>query len=87
MDTEILKKALALHGISEEEIIKPLSGGTWSAVYEFRKQNKSFVMRIVEIDYDVDATDSVIEWVQYLEIKNLAVPKMKSLLERNSLTY
>ncbi|MFC1743665.1 phosphotransferase enzyme family protein [Candidatus Riflebacteria bacterium] len=87
MDSDILKKALAFHRISEEHLIQPLSGGTYNAVYEFRKQKKHFVIRIGKIECDIDTTDGMIEWMQYLDFKNAAVPRLVKSRHGNPVEY
>ena len=83
MESDILKKAFAFHGISEKHIIKPLSGGTYNAVYEFRKNKQHFVMRIGAIEFDSETTDGMIEWLQYLDSNRAAVPKLVKWVGEN----
>ena len=87
MESDILKKAFAFHGISEKHIIKPLSGGTYNAVYEFRKNKQHFVMRIGAIEFDIETTDGMIEWLQYLDSNKAAVPKLVKSLQGNFVEY
>lgn len=87
MESEILKKALTFHGISEKDIIKPLSGGTYNAVYEFRKNKKHFVIRIGATEFDIETTNGMIEWLQYLGSNKAAVPKLVRSLQGNYVEY
>jgi len=87
MEAKILKKALDLYGITEQHLIGQLSGGTYNAVYEFERDDNRFVIRIGKLEFDVETTNGMIEWLQYLSLNRAAVPQQVNSIHNNPLEY
>ena len=65
MNEKIIKNALDLYGIAEQQLIGKLSGGTYNAVHEFEQKCEIFVIRIGKIEFDIETTNGMIEWLQF----------------------
>jgi len=87
MDVKVFEQALSLYGIKEQHLIGQLSGGTYNAVYEFEQADERFVIRIGELEFDVETTNGMIEWLQYLGANQAAVPKLVKSLQNNPVEY
>lgn len=87
MEAQIFEKAFDLFGITEQQLIDKLSGGTYNAVYEFEKGNERFVIRIGEVEFDQEITNAVIAWMQYLGENQAAVPKLVKSVKNNHIEY
>jgi Ser/Thr protein kinase RdoA (MazF antagonist) len=87
METKILKKALDVYGVTEQDLIGQLSGGTYNAVYEFEQDGNRFVIRIGELEFDVETTNGMIEWLRYLRLHRAAVPELVNSIHNHPVEY
>lgn len=87
MEAHVFEKALALYGITEQQLIGQLSGGTYNAVYEFAQGDERFVIRIGELEFDIETTNGMIAWLQYLGENRAAVPKLVKSIQNNPVEY
>jgi Ser/Thr protein kinase RdoA (MazF antagonist) len=87
MKGKVFKKALDLYGIAEQHLIGQLAGGTYNTVYEFEQDGEQFVIRIGEIELDIETTNGMIEWMQFLQTNGAAVPKLVKSIQNNPVEY
>ena len=87
MEETIFKKALDLYGISEQQLIRQLSGGTYNTVVEFEQGGDLFVIRVGALEFDTEATNGVIEWLQFLQTNGAAVPILVRSKNNNLVEY
>lgn len=87
MKEKIFKKALDTYGIAEQHLIGQLSGGTYNAVYEFEQDGEHFVIRIGELEFDIETTNGMIEWLQFLQANGAAAPKLVQSIQNNPVEY
>lgn len=87
LETKIFAPALSLYGITAQNIVGQLSGGTYNAVYEFEKEAERLVMRIGELEFDVETTNGMIAWLQYLRAHQAAVPQLVKSRQNNLVEY
>ena len=83
MEAQVFEQALALYGITEQQLMGQLSGGTYNEVHEFEQGSDRFVIRIGEIEFDQETTTGMIAWMQYLGKNRAAVPKLVKSLQNN----
>jgi len=87
MKEKAFKKALDLYGIAEQHLIGQLSGGTYNAVYEFEQDGEQFVIRIGELEFDIETTNGMIEWLQFLQTNGAAVSRLVRSIHNNPVEY
>jgi len=87
MEEKVFKKALDFYGITDQHLIGKLSGGMYNAVYEFEQDGERFVIRIGELEFDIETTNGMIEWLQFLQTNGAAVPKLVKSIQNNPVEY
>ncbi len=67
MTETLLQYAAQCYGLSSSQFT-PLEGGHFSAVYQFSKAGRDYVLRITppNADIDLQAMPAILEWVRYL---------------------
>lgn len=74
MNDSTVEYAARCYGTTKSEL-KPLSGGHYSAVYEFSVEDRTCVLRIAPVEINVDVTKGMIEWVDFLSQHGAPVSK------------
>ena len=87
MEKKVFKAALDLYGITEQHLVGQLSGGTFNAVHEFEQDGEQYVIRIGEIELNIETTNGMIEWLQFLQTNGAAVPKLVNSLKNNPVEF
>jgi Ser/Thr protein kinase RdoA (MazF antagonist) len=96
MEDQILRDAARRYGISAEQV-RPLSGGHFSHVYEFIRDNERRVLRIIPPNEDIDGDSlrGVLAWMDFLATNRMSVPrpipsdegKLVEIVERDAGSY
>lgn len=87
MEAEVFNKALACYGITKQQLKSQLSGGTYNVAYEVQGHDADYVIRIGELEFDIETTNGMIEWVRYLSANHAAVPTLVTSLQNNFVEY
>ena len=87
MEEKVFKHALGLYGITEQHLVGQLSGGTYNAVYEFEQDGEQYVIRIGELELNIETTNGMIEWLQFLQTNGAAVPRLVNSLNNNPVEF
>jgi len=74
MNEAIVDYAAQCYGVAKSDL-KPLPGGHWNLVYEFSKNNKTFVLRMAQIEININVTKGMIEWIDFLSAHGASVSK------------
>ncbi|TET78017.1 MAG: hypothetical protein E3J41_05600 [Candidatus Cloacimonadota bacterium] len=74
MNERVIDYAAQCYGITKSQL-KPLSGGHWNLVYEFSKNNKTYVLRIAPIEININVTKGMVEWIDFLSTHGASVSK------------
>jgi Ser/Thr protein kinase RdoA (MazF antagonist) len=76
MDQIIFTHAAYCYGVAVSQF-KPLSGGHFSDVYEFSKDNRAYVLRIVPPNEEIDlqAMNAILVWTNFLSGHGASVAK------------
>jgi amicoumacin kinase len=87
MEGKVFKQALDFYGITEQQLTGQLSGGTYNAVHEFEQDGEQFVIRIGDLEFDIETTNAMIEWLQYLQTNEVAVAKLVRSIHNHPVEY
>jgi len=90
MDAQLLSSACTLYNTSPDLLI-PLSGGHYNAVYQFPRGEKSAILRIGVEDCPREQTLGMLEWVRFLSDEGAPVtaplPSINDRLLENLMHY
>jgi len=65
LDRAVVQHAALCYGVTSAQL-RPLSGGHYSAVYEFSRGEEACVLRITPDEAGLDPTRGMIEWMRFL---------------------
>lgn len=74
MNEKVIDYLAQCYGIEKPQL-KPLSGGHWNLVYEFSKNNKTYVLRIAPIEININVTKGMVEWIDFLGTYGVSVSR------------